>query len=245
LKKPRVSLFITCLADQLYPEVGVSSLRLLRRLGCEVDFPEGQVCCGQPAFNSGYSPEARRVARGLVEAFEHSEYVVSPSGSCTGMIRHYYRELFRDEPELSARVDHFVERTYELSQFLVNVLGVTDVGASFPHRVTYHASCHAARLLGAKSEPLALLDKVRGLELVPLVRSEDCCGFGGTFAVKLSAISGAMVDEKVEHVLATKADFLVGTDMGCLMNIKGRLARRSKDVKVLHLAEVLSARGEG
>ncbi len=238
----RVSLFITCLADQLYPEVGLSTVRLLRRLGCELDFPESQVCCGQPAFNSGYTSEARRVARGLVDAFADAEYVVSPSGSCSGMIRHYYGELFADEPDYAERAAEFAAKTYELSQFIVGVLGVRDVGARFPHRVTYHASCHGSRLLGVKQEPLELLQHVAGLELVPLPRCEDCCGFGGTFAVKLASVSGAMVDEKVDHVLETEAPYLVGTDMGCLMNIAGRLERRRAGVKTLHLAELLCKR---
>jgi L-lactate dehydrogenase complex protein LldE len=246
LKGPRVALFITCLADQIYPEVGLSTLRLLQRLGCQVDFPEAQRCCGQPAFNSGYVEEARAVARSLLDAFEDAEYVVSPSGSCTGMIRHYFGELFASVPELGERAEALARKTYELSQFLVQVLAVSDVGAHFPHRVTYHASCHGARLLGAKEEPLTLLSKVGGLELVPLVRCEDCCGFGGTFAVKLASISAAMVDEKVDHVLRTQAEYLVGTDMGCLMNIAGRLDRRGAKVGVLHLAQVLeSVKGAG
>jgi L-lactate dehydrogenase complex protein LldE len=229
------------LADQIYPEVGFATLRLLERLGCRVDFPEAQRCCGQPAFNSGYVEEARTVARSLLEAFEDAEYVVSPSGSCAGMIRHYYGELFAGVPDLGERAALLARKTYELSQFLVQVLGVDDVGARFPHRVTYHASCHAVRLLGAKEEPLALLSKVDGLELVPLVRCEDCCGFGGTFSVKLASISAAMVDEKVDHVLDTEAEYLVGTDMGCLMNIAGRLERRGAKIGVLHLAQVLAS----
>ncbi len=241
MRGPRVALFITCLADQIYPEVGLSTLRLLKRLGCRVDFPEAQLCCGQPAFNSGYVEEARAVARSLLEAFESAEYVVSPSGSCAGMIRHYYGELFAFAPDLAERAEALARKTYDLSQFLVQVLGVSDVGARFPHRVTYHASCHGARLLGVKEEPLALLSKVSGLELVPLVRCEDCCGFGGTFSVKLASISGAMVDEKVDHVLRTNAEYLVGTDMGCLMNISGRLERRGAKVGVLHLAQVLDS----
>jgi L-lactate dehydrogenase complex protein LldE len=241
LKRPRVALFVTCLADQIYPEVGLATLRLLERLGCRVDFPEAQRCCGQPAFNSGYVDEARAVAKSLLDAFEDAEYVVSPSGSCAGMIRHYYAELFAGEPELAERASALASKTFELSQFLVQVLGAVDVGARFFHRVTYHASCHASRLLGAKAEPLALLSKVQGLELVPLVRCEDCCGFGGTFSVKLASVSAAMVDEKVDHVLRTEAEYLVGTDMGCLMNIAGRLERRGAKMGVLHLAQVLES----
>jgi len=234
-----VSLFITCLADVWYPQVGESVVRLLRRLGCTVDFPTGQTCCGQPAFNSGYANEARQAALTLLEAFEQSDYVVSPSGSCTGMVRHYYDELFRDDPLLLARAKQLQAKTYELSQFIVQVLGRADIGAVFPYKVTYHPSCHAARLLGVRDEPLALLRHVRELELLDLVRGEDCCGFGGTFAVKMADISGAMVAEKGEHVIETNADVLVGTDMGCLMNIGGWLRKNGSNVRVLHLAQLL------
>ena len=238
----RVSLFVTCLVDQLYPDVGLSCASVLRGLGCEVDAPPGQVCCGQPAHNSGYVPAARDVARTLVEAFEQAEYVVSPSGSCSGMVRHFYRELFASEPDWRARAERFAGKLFEISEFLVRVLRVADVGAVFPHRVTYHPSCHGARILGVRDEPLALLRAVRGLELAPLPRADDCCGFGGTFAVKLSATSAAIADEKVDHVAETGARFLVGTDMGCLMNIAGRMQVRGVDVRPIHLAEVLASR---
>lgn len=235
----KVSLFITCLADQLFPEVGMSVVRVLRRLGCEVDFPTAQVCCGQPAFNTGYRDEARVVARGLLDAFQHAEYVVSPSGSCTGMIHHYYEELFQDDLEVLERARQFRQKTYEFSQFLRNVLDVRELPARFAEKVTYHASCHGSRLLGVRDEPLALLQQVSGIELRPLERCEDCCGFGGTFSVKLSDLSAAMVDEKVTHVAATGASYLVGTDMGCLMNIAGRMQRRRVAVEPLHLAQLL------
>lgn len=235
----RVSLFITCLADQLYPEVGESVVRLLHRYGCEVDFPETQTCCGQPAFNSGYQDEAREVARNLIRAFEHSDYVVSPSGSCTGMVHHYYPQLFESEPEWKAKAEQLIERTYEFSQFMVNVLGVTDLGAEFSEKITYHPSCHATRLLGVKEEPGKLLENVKGLEFIDLPRKEDCCGFGGTFAVKMADMSEAMVCEKAANVCATNACVLVGTDMGCLMNIGGRLNKENKPVKVMHLAQLL------
>jgi L-lactate dehydrogenase complex protein LldE len=235
----RVSLFITCLADLYYPEVGESVVRLLHRYGCEVDFPELQTCCGQPAFNSGYQDEAREVARSLIRAFEHSDYVVSPSGSCTGMIHHYYPYLFENEPEWKAKAEALVQKTYEFSQFLVNVLGVKDLGAEFPEKVTYHPSCHAMRLLGVKQEPMELLRNVRGMEFVELPHKEDCCGFGGTFAVKMADMSEAMVCEKASHVAETKASVLVGTDMGCLMNIGGRLNKEGKPIRVMHLAQLL------
>jgi L-lactate dehydrogenase complex protein LldE len=235
----KASLFITCLGDQLFPEVGLSVVRVLRRLGCDVDFPQAQVCCGQPAFNTGYPGDARRVAHALLDAFEASEYVVSPSGSCVGMIHHYYEELFRDDPELLQRARAFRDKTHEFSQFLRNVLSIDALPARFDEPVTYHASCHGSRLLGARDEPLALLRLVQGLELRPLERCEDCCGFGGTFSVKLSDLSAAMADEKVTHIAATGARFLVGTDMGCLMNIAGRMKRRRIEIEPLHLAQLL------
>jgi L-lactate dehydrogenase complex protein LldE len=237
--KLRVSLFITCLADQMYPEVGESVVRLLHRYGCEVDFPHMQTCCGQPAFNSGYQDEAREVARNMIRAFEQSDYVVSPSGSCTGMVHHYYPLLFKDEPEWLEKAEQLVDKTYEFSQFLVHILGVRDVDAVFPGKVTYHPSCHAMRLLGVKEEPLQLLGAVRGMEFVDLPKKEDCCGFGGTFAVKMADMSEAMVCEKAAHVHATDAEVLVGTDMGCLMNIGGRLGKERSRVRVMHLAQLL------
>jgi len=236
----KVALFITCLVDQLYPEVGVNTLRLLQRLGCEVTFPKSQVCCGQPAFNSGYVDDARKVAKNNLKAFDGADYVVSPSGSCTGMVHHYYEELFADSPRLAADAKSLKTRTFELSQFIVNVLKTNDVGAVFPHSVVYHPSCHGSRLLGVKDEPLQLLSKVRELKLRPLTNSQDCCGFGGTFAVKLSEVSGAMVTEKVNNIAATEAEYLVGTDMGCLMNIAGSMRRRGMQTGVLHLSQLLN-----
>lgn len=234
----KVSLFITCLSDAVYPRVGEAIVRLLARYGVRLDFPDAQTCCGQPAFNSGYWDEARAAARTILNAFDESDFVISPSGSCTYMT-HHYSELFRDEPAMLAKAEALRNKTYEFSQFLVHVLGVKDVGATFPYKVTYHPSCHGSRLLGAKDEPAELLRHVRGLELVPLPFADDCCGFGGTFAVKMSDISGAMVTEKVDHVKETKAEVLVGLDMACLMNIAGNLRCRGESVRVLHLAELL------
>ncbi|MEB3101506.1 (Fe-S)-binding protein [Ferviditalea candida] len=235
----KVSLFITCLCDGVYPRVGEAMSRLLARYGVQLHFPEAQTCCGQPAFNSGYWDEAKASARVLLKSFDDSDFVVAPSGSCTGMIHHYYEKLFEDEPEYRDMAERLAGKIYEFSQFLVGVLGVEDLGAEYPHKITYHPSCHGSRLLGVKEEPLKLLNHVKGLELVPLPFAEDCCGFGGTFAVKMSDISGAMVSEKVEHVLETEAEVLVGLDMGCLMNISGNLRFRGKPVKVMHLAELL------
>jgi L-lactate dehydrogenase complex protein LldE len=241
----KVALFVTCIGDAVAPPAALATARLLRRLGCDVSFPEGQTCCGQPAWNSGYAREARGPARTLLEAFEGFDYVVSPSGSCVGMIRHCYEALFADDPALGKRARSLADKTFELSQFLVNVLEVVDVGAALVARATYHPSCHAARLLGVKDEPLRLLAAVRGLELVPLSRGEDCCGFGGTFSVKLPSISAAMADEKAERIEATGATHLVSTDLGCLLNMAGRLARRGANIRALHLAEVLAGDKEG
>ncbi len=232
------SLFITCLVDQIYPSVGMSMVRLMRRAGCAVEFSTAQTCCGQPAFNSGYPKQARAAAATLLDAFEDVEYVVSPSGSCSGMIKHYFGELFAGSAQ-AERAERLAAKTYEFSQFMVNVLGVTDVGAECRDLVTFHPSCHASRLLGASGEAVEMLSHVRGIEFVPLPYAQDCCGFGGTFAVKMSNVSGAMVAEKADHVLETKAHYLVSTDMGCIMNIAGHLKRRGTAVEAMHLAEFL------
>ncbi|MFC5649085.1 (Fe-S)-binding protein [Paenibacillus solisilvae] len=234
----KVSLFITCLSDALYPKVGEAMVRLLAKYGVQLEFPTVQTCCGQPAFNSGYWKEARETAATILEAFEDCDFVISPSGSCTGMI-HHYPKLFENDPVMLEKAKQLQSKSYEFSQFLVQVLGVTDVGATFPHKVTYHPSCHGSRLLGVKDEPVALMESVRGMELVPLPFANDCCGFGGTFAVKMADISGAMVTEKTDHVLETEAEVLVGLDMACLMNIAGNLRYRDQPVRVMHLAELL------
>ena len=231
---------ITCLGDALYPSVGESAVKVLRGLGVTVDFPAGQTCCGQPAFNSGYVDEARRSAKSFIDAFAGSEHVVSVSGSCAAMVRHHYPGLFPPGPA-RRRAEALAGRTFELSQFLVDVLGVDDLPVVYPAVATMHHSCHTMRLLGVKEGPERLLGMVDGLEYHPLPRARECCGFGGTFAVKMPAISGALVDRKVDHVLETGADVLVGLDMSCLMNIEGRLRRRGARVTVKHLAEVLAA----
>lgn len=235
----KVSLFITCLSDALYPRVGAAMVRIFAKLGVKLDFPGQQTCCGQPAFNSGYWKEARSSAKTLLEAFADSDFVVSPSGSCTCMIQHYYPELFKNDPEYAEKANQMAEKTYEFSQFLVSVLGVQDVGAVFPHKVAYHPSCHGTRLLGIKDEPHALLQNIRGLELVPIPYAQDCCGFGGTFAVKMSDISAAMVREKADHVLETEAEVLTGMDLSCLMHISGNMQYRGEKIRVMHLAELL------
>ncbi len=235
----KVSLFLTCLAEQALPEVGMAAARVLERQGCQVDFPEAQACCGQPAFNAGFWPDARGPALALMDAFESSPYVVSPSGSCAGMIRHYLPKLFESDPALKARAERLASVTYEFSEFLVKVLGKPDIGGRFAGKATFHPSCHASRLLGVKDEPLALLSKVQGLELLPLTRAEDCCGFGGAFCVKLDELSAAMAGEKADHVAESGAELLVSTDLGCLMNISGLMSRQGRPVRALHLAQLL------
>ncbi len=229
----RVALFIPCFIDQLYPEVGQAMVAVLERLGLDLSFPPEQTCCGQPAFNTGYWDEARRLARRFCDVFAEAEAIVSPSASCTAMVRNYYAELMDGRPPVA-------DRTFELSEFLTRKLGVTDVGARLAARVTYHDACHALRELGLKNEPRQLLATVRELELVEMEEAETCCGFGGTFAVKWSEISSAMGGVKVDSILKTGAQAVVSTDMSCLMQIDGILKRRRVPVATLHLAQVLA-----
>jgi L-lactate dehydrogenase complex protein LldE len=240
----KASLLVTCLGDALFPEVGVATVRLLRRLGVAVDFPAAQTCCGQPHFNSGYHDEARALARHTIAAFERSAAVVAPSGSCAAMVKLEYPELFHDDPAWRRRAEALAARTHELSDYLVNVLGAEDVGAHFPGRVTYHMACHL-RGLGLMTEPERLLRRVAGLEYVPLERADECCGFGGSFAVRYPGISGAMVQDKAAFIEKAGVDAVVATDAGCLMNIAGCLRRRGSKVRALHLAQVLGSGGPG
>lgn len=234
-----VSLLITCLADAFFPEVGVATVALLRRLGVHVDFPPAQTCCGQPHFNSGFRDAARDLARHTIKAFDNGQPVVTPSGSCAAMVKLEYPELCHGDKVWHPKSIDLARRTHELSDFLVNVLGVEDVGARFEGKVTYHMSCHL-RGLGLTTEPERLLRRVRGLELVPLERADECCGFGGSFAVRYPGISGAMVQDKAAFIEQTGASAVVATDAGCLMNIAGCLRRRGNKVRALHLAEVLA-----
>jgi L-lactate dehydrogenase complex protein LldE len=238
----RVSLFVTCMVDQLFPKVGLAMADVLERLGYQVDFPEAQTCCGQPAFNSGYRAEARTVARHFLNTFENSETVVVPSGSCTSMIVHHFAELFHKEPESLARVHNLEKRVFEFSTFLTQVAGVEDVGARFDDIVTFHDGCHGLRELGVKSAPRRLLANVRGLELREMQPAEDCCGFGGTFSVKFDELSGAMGRSKVESILRTGANTVVSLDPSCLMQIQGVLSRAGSSIRTMHLAEVLASR---
>lgn len=239
----RVSLFVTCLVDQLWPTVGTSTVEVLRRVGCSVDFDQRQTCCGQPAFNTGYRDQARQLAERFIETYEGAETdaIVCPSGSCTAMI-HHYEDLFEDSASWRERARALAERTHELSAFLVHVLGVEDVGATFRGRVTWHDACHALRELRIKSEPRRLLDQVRGAELVEMPNAESCCGFGGTFSVKYPEISVAIVDHKVDAIEQAGVDAVVSADASCLMQIGGRLSRRGSRVRAMHLAEVLASR---
>lgn len=238
----KVSLFLTCLADVVYPaSVGKSTVELLERFGCEVDFPKKQTCCGQPAFNSGYHRETKDVAKHMINVFKDAKYVVSPSGSCTSML-HEYVHLFNDDPEWKKLAEDLKNKSYELTQFLVDVLNIDDVGAKLNAKATYHTSCHMTRLLGVVDAPMKLLANVDGLAFTELPNKEQCCGFGGTFSVKMVPISEQMVDEKVQHIVETDAEVLIGADLGCLMNIGGRLNRLGKEIKVMHIAEVLNNR---
>ncbi|UII57159.1 (Fe-S)-binding protein [Cytobacillus spongiae] len=237
----KVTLFATCLVDLFQSDVGKATVELLERLGCEIDFPETQVCCGQPAYNSGYVKESKEAMKRMIQSFEHAEYVVSPSGSCASMFKEY-PHIFKDDANWRAKAKALAEKTYELTEFIVDVLEVEDVGARFEGKVTYHTSCHMTRLLGVKDAPIKLLSHVKGLEFTELPGKHNCCGFGGTFSVKMAQISEQMVDEKVQHVEETEADYLIGADAGCLMNIGGRIERKGKPIKVLHIAEVLNSR---
>jgi L-lactate dehydrogenase complex protein LldE len=237
----KVSLFVTCLIDLFYTNAGKATVELLKRLGCEIDFPEAQTCCGQPAYNSGYVKEAKEAMKHMIRTFEHADYVVTPSGSCATMLKEYPR-VFQGDREWELKAKALADKTYELTQFIVDVLKVEDVGAKFQGRATYHTSCHMTRLLGVKEAPFKLLKNVKGLELVLLPHAYQCCGFGGTFSVKMGTISEQMVDEKIEHIEEVNVDYLIGADCGCLMNIGGRLMRQGKTIKVMHIAEVLNSR---
>jgi L-lactate dehydrogenase complex protein LldE len=242
----KVALQITCINDAMFPQTGRAVVRLLRRLGIDVDFPTGQTCCGQPMVNTGYLDEAVPAVRRYVEAFADYDAVVTPSGSCAGSVRHQHALVARraGDPGLESAVATLAPKAYELSEFLVDVVGVTDVGAYFPHRVTYHPTCHSLRMLGVGDRPRRLLEAVRGMTLVDLPLANECCGFGGTFAVKNADTSVAMGADKARHVRETGAEVLVAGDNSCLMHIGGLLSRQQGGVRTLHLAEVLASTEE-
>jgi L-lactate dehydrogenase complex protein LldE len=237
--KPCVGLFVTCLVDLFRPTIGWAALKLLEDADCVVAVPP-QTCCGQPAYNSGDRRLAKVLARPVIEAFSAYDYVVVPSGSCAGMLAKHYPALFEDDAELSAKAQALADKVYELSDFLVTVLKVTTVDAEFPHRVTYHDACSGLRELGITDQPRQLLASVRGLNLVEMEDHTRCCGFGGTFAVKYGEVSAAIVDDKAEAAEMSRASVLLAGDLGCLMNIAGRLSRRGSSIEVRHFAEVLA-----
>ena len=242
----RVALFLTCVNDAIHPRTGQAVVALLERLGVEVDFPAAQTCCGQPQYNTGYRRATEPLVRRMADAFEGYDHVVTPSGSCTAMVRDNYPRIgakARAEgrgSSLTRAADSLVPRVLELTEFLVDVLGVTDVGAYYPHRVTYHPSCHGLRMLGLGDRPRRLLEAVEGLELVELPGAGECCGFGGTFAVKNPDVSAAMGADKVSNALSTGAAVLCGADNSCLLHIDGTLRRAAAPMRTVHLAEILA-----
>jgi L-lactate dehydrogenase complex protein LldE len=242
----RIALFITCYNDTLFPETGIAVVRVLERLGHEVEFPNGQTCCGQMHYNTGYQDEALPLLPRFVRQFRGAEAVVVPSSSCVAMMREHYPAMARRLEQagghdgLISDVESLLERIYEFSELLTRKLGLTDVGAYFPHRVTYHPSCHGLRSLGLGDDPLSLLRSVRGIELAELRNAEQCCGFGGTFAIKNAAVSCAMLSEKMAAVLNAGAEICTATDNSCLMQINGALHREHTGVRTMHLAEILA-----
>lgn len=239
----RVALFATCFNDTMWPETPKATVRLLRRLGVDVEFPPEQTCCGQMFTNTGYADEAIPLARKFVDVFDDYDAVVSVSGSCTGSVREQYGELARRSGDgaLADGVAKVAPKTYELSEFIVDVLGTTDVGAYFPHRVTYHPTCHSLRMLKVGDRPQQLLRAVRGIDLVELPAADECCGFGGTFAMKNADISVAMGSDKARHIRETEAEVVVAGDNSCLAQIGGVLGRQRSGVRTMHLAEVLAS----
>lgn len=240
-----MALFVTCLVDLFRPSIGFAAVKLLEDAGCTVEVPALQVCCGQPAYNSGDRATTRIIARQIIEAFEGYDAVVAPSGSCGGMLSHHYPGLFDDDPAMKARAEDLAGRSFELLAFLVDVLGVSGVAARYDGVVTYHDSCSGLRELGVKQQPRRLLGSVAGLQLREMSTPEVCCGFGGTFCVKYPEISNAMVSEKSSDIAACGADTLLAGDLGCLMNMAGKLQRSGSAVQVRHVAEVLAGMGDG
>ncbi|MGE0612280.1 MAG: (Fe-S)-binding protein [Hyphomicrobiales bacterium] len=237
---PTAGLFVTCLVDLFRPSVGFAAAKLLEQSGCRVVVPEGQTCCGQPAYNSGDRPDAIRIAMQTIAAFEGCDYVVAPSGSCAGMLKTHYARLLGDNPDWTARVSDFASRVHELVSFLVDIRGMTGVEARFDGKVTYHDSCSGLRELGVKAQPRKLLASVSGLQLEEMADCEVCCGFGGTFSIKYPAISNAIVEKKSANAAGSGAACLLAGDLGCLMNMAGKLSREGRAIEVRHVAEVLA-----
>ncbi|MGF1787432.1 (Fe-S)-binding protein [Photobacterium swingsii] len=238
----KVNFFVTCLCDTVKAEVAKKTVMLLEQLGCDVIFPEQQGCCGQPSLNSGYIDSSKPAMKNLIRAFECNDLpIVTPAGSCAASVKRY-PEYLADEPEWAERAQKVADRLFELTQFVVNTLGVENVGARLEGRAVYHPSCSLIRKLNVREEPLKLLANVEGLEMLPIENQETCCGFGGTFSVKMAEISGEMVKEKVHHISAVEPDYLIGADISCLINIGGRINREGKPVKVMHIVDVLMSR---
>jgi len=241
---PRAQLFITCLGDQFYTGTLKNMVRILERLGVELSFPPEQTCCGQPLFNNGFEDQARQVARSMLRAFSKTiDPVIGPSGSCVGMIKHHYLELFPEGSEEHELAKALSERIYEFTEYLVHVLRVTDLGAVYPHKVTYHASCHYLREMGLSDEAQLLLSSVKGLELLPLQEEDTCCGFGGAFSVTFPEVSRSMMENKVKNIIAAGADTIVTTEPGCLMNIAGGLRNVRSPIRAMHIIDVLASEG--
>jgi L-lactate dehydrogenase complex protein LldE len=237
----KISFFVTCLADTVLPDVGIKSVQLLESLGCDVFFNPKQTCCGQPLVNSGYQAKAKKSMQVLIDALleEDCEYIVAPSGSCVLQVMEFPR-FFSEDKAWKSRAEQLAEKSYEITDFIVNVLNVTDVGAVLNGRAAYHPSCHMSRMLGVREPPYRLLEKVKGLELVPIEGRDRCCGFGGTFSVTMADLSGAMVAEKVRNIAAAGVDYVIGSDGACLANIEGRIRRENLGIKVLHVIEALT-----
>ena len=243
-KKQKVRLFISCLVDNFFPEVGEAMLRVLSGMGLEVEFPPEQTCCGQPAFNSGHRKEAEKVACHFLDVFGDSDKaIVCPSGSCVSMVKNYYQELFSDDPEALSRVEKISSNIYEFSEFAFQRKEALSLNSAYRGRVTFHDSCHALRELGISSQPRELIKSLSGVNLVEMEMADACCGFGGTFSIKYPEVSKSMLQEKTDSIMNSGADAVVSTDMGCLMNIKGLVSRKKLPVKVLHLAELLAFEG--
>lgn len=243
-KGKRVSLFITCIADMIYPDTGMATVEILERLGLQIDFPAGQTCCGQMGFNAGYRPEAKQVAKQFLRAFADSEVIVAPSGSCVTMVRHFYPQLFADDPAMRTEMERIVSITWELTEFLVDGLGVTDLGTQLerPMTAAIHHACHGLRGLHLSEQPRKLLQNVGNLQVVDLPGADQCCGFGGLFAVKMPEISGAMLNDKIRNIESAAADVIVTGDASCLTQMNGGLNRQGAGKRVVHIADVLAGK---
>ncbi len=236
----KIQLFIPCFVDQLYPQTAFNMIKVLEKAGCEVEYNTNQTCCGQPGFNAGFVDEARAVAKKFIEDFDTVDYIVAPSASCVGFVRNYYPKLF-DNGASHNTVKHLAKRVYEFTEFLTEILKIEDYGAYFRAKVTYHDSCAALRECKIKESPRKLLSHVKGLDMVEMQDNETCCGFGGTFAVKFEAISIGMADQKIQHALATGADYIISTDLSCLMQLDGYIKTKGIALKTMHIADVLAS----